>query len=76
MAMMKNAVDVTQHIQDTPSSTWQVKHGRPGYPIVDVYMELDGKVQKVIPAGVTYIDEYNIEVLFSEPRTGFVTVVV
>lgn len=76
MGLQKNAIDVTQHVQEAPSAVWSIYHQRPGYPIVDVYILLNGKVQKILPAGIVYIDENTVEVRFTEPRTGFATVLV
>lgn len=54
---------------------WTIKHGAPGYPVVDVYVEAFGSLQKIVPLEVRYVDNFTTEVHFSVPRTGFATVV-
>lgn len=69
-------IGLTKHVQQDPAATWAITHGNPGYPVVDVYVNVADTLQKVIPLEVVYIDEYNVEIRFSEPRAGFATVIV
>lgn len=68
---------VTQyrHIQEAASTTWNIEHNLDTYPIVDVYVDNGGVVQKVVPKAVTYVDHNNCSVLFSRPTAGFATVI-
>lgn len=62
------------HVQDTPSDTWTIVHGFGGYPIVDVFINIDGAVQKVIPLGIIYIDSATCTVTFTSPQSGYASV--
>lgn len=64
-----------RHNQDTPALTWTITHGQKTYPAVDVYIDVDGTVQKILPNSVTYVDENTVSVSFSQARAGFATVV-
>ena len=55
--------------------TWTISHKLNTYPVVDVYVTVDGTVQKVLPMSITYNDPMTVTVTFSEPRTGLATVV-
>lgn len=64
--MSKNYI----HVQPTPSDVWTINHGLGGLPNVDVIIEENGVVQKVLVDRVAFVDENNIEVRFSNPRQG------
>ena len=64
-----------RHVQDVASMTWSISHKLNTYPVVDVYVTVDGTVQKVLPMSITYNDPMTVTVTFSEPRTGLATVV-
>lgn len=73
MATIK-PVSQVRHVQDEPATTWVIKHSQ-GYPVVDAYTEHGGVVQKILPKSIVYVDQYTVEVSFSQPRAGFATVV-
>lgn len=71
---------MVRHTQATPAATWTITHnqGSPenSYPVVDVYIDIDNEQQLVIPELVTYVNAHTITVDFSEPQTGFATLVI
>ncbi len=54
----------------TPAVNWTIEHNLAAFPIVDVFLMLDGELHKVIPKGVTYVNANNCVVEFSTPRAG------
>ena len=63
------------HVQAEPSVVWTIVHGAGGYPIVDAFTVHEGETLKIIPQEVTYVDNDTCTLTFSEPRSGFATVV-
>lgn len=61
--------------QETAASTWTVTHNFGGYPAIDVYIMYEGALNKIIPRGITYVNENVVEVNFSSAYAGFATVV-
>lgn len=59
-----------QHTQITPSAIWTVVHSLNNYPIVDVMVNENGSLQKIIPKDIKVIDMNICEVHFSTLRTG------
>lgn len=57
------------------SDAWTIEHGLGAYPIVDVYIDLAGEMNKVIPLSVTYVDVNTCVIGFSVPRTGTAVIV-
>lgn len=64
-----------RHVQNVASATWIITHNLNTYPVVDVYVTVNGSILKVLPEAVTYTNAKVVTVTFSEPRTGFATVV-
>lgn len=64
-----------QHDQPSASDTWVIVHNLNDYPIVDVYVDFNGGVEKIIPNEVTYTDANTCTVTFTTPFSGFATVV-
>lgn len=58
------------HDQTTPSTLWSINHNLGVYPAVDVYVEHNGEIQKIMPLAVTYVDAMTCEVAFSTARAG------
>lgn len=67
---MAAALLTFQHKQDTPAAIWVINHYLHNYPIVDVMVNEEGKLQKIIPKDIKVIDENTCEIHFSTPRTG------
>lgn len=63
-----------QHVQETAATVWTIVHGMGMYPIVDVYIDVDGVVQKIMPKAITYVDPQTCTVTFNTARSGFATV--
>jgi hypothetical protein len=63
------------HTQDTPSATWTIVHGLNDYPIVDVFVQYNGALNKIIPQGISYVDAKTCTVQFSTAYAGYATVV-
>jgi hypothetical protein len=72
---MNTVKPITQvrHIQAEPAETWVIKHSH-GYPVVDAFTTYGGKVQKILPKSVVYIDKTTVELTFTSARAGFATV--
>lgn len=67
--------------QETPATTWTITHnlgmnGGQGIPIVDVYVEHEGDMTKIIPSACEKIDEHTVELTFAVARAGFAVVIV
>lgn len=72
---------VYRHDQPSASDTWVVAHnlggnGSTGVPIVDVFVNYDGELQKIIPSRIEIIDANNVEIGFTVPYDGYAVVVV
>lgn len=72
--MATRPVTFYRHVQESAAATWTIPHGLLSYPIVDVYVDYEGQVQKILPSAVTYTDANTVTVTFSEPKAGFATV--
>ena len=66
----------TRFTQTEPSTSWVITHNGNGYPVLDVYVDSEGEVQKILPNAVIFVNENTVEVKFSIPRSGFATVIV
>jgi uncharacterized lipoprotein YddW (UPF0748 family) len=58
------------HEQATASPIWTIQHNMGALAAVDVYVEENGVMQKIIPAATNYINPMVMEVVFSTARTG------
>lgn len=70
MALSTSPGKTFKHTQDVPSDTWVIKHSFGSYPVVDVYLTVNGIQQKVIPLGVQYTNASTCTVTFSDEQTG------
>lgn len=61
------------HTQTVSSNTWVIAHSLDIYPIIDVFVDINGEQQKIIPMSVEYTDANTCTVNFSTPQTGFAT---
>ena len=71
----RRIADVFTHTQAVPASVWSITHNLQNYPIVDVYVDVGGTIEKIIPMSVTYVTANACEVEFSAPVAGFATIV-
>ena len=60
--------------QDSPSALWVIKHAC-GYPMIDVYITVNGKNEKIIPQEIVYVSQSQVEVHFTRPFAGFAKIV-
>jgi hypothetical protein len=56
------------------ATSWVVNHNVPGYPIVDVYVDISGTLTKIIPQAVTYNTTTQVTISFSTPFSGKVVI--
>jgi hypothetical protein len=61
------------YTQSTPSTTWTIFHGFGAKPMVDTNVIDSGSVQKAFPISVTHVDDDNVTIVWSQPRTGYVS---
>lgn len=59
-----------KHEQTVAASTWVINHNLGVYPAVDVYVDYNGEIQKILPLSVTYVDAMTCNVEFSAARAG------
>lgn len=60
-----------QHNQVEPSSLWTVRHNLyTRAPVVDAFIEIDGKIQKMLPKAVVVISDAELHIEWSVPRSG------
>jgi hypothetical protein len=69
-ATTTSAAKSYQHIQDTASTTWSINHNLNNYPIIDVMVDVNGLLTKIIPHEVLVIDMNNCQITFSIPYSG------
>ena len=60
------------HQQTEASDTWIVNHGLFCTPVVQVYVNFDGKLQRIIPESVTIASNKQVVIGFSSAHTGHV----
>lgn len=59
------------HEQDVAAAEWNITHNLNTLaPVVDVFIDYEGAVQKIIPASVQVIDAATVKVTFTEARSG------
>jgi hypothetical protein len=60
--------------QTTASSQWNIYHGMGVQPMCEVNAHDDnGVLQKAFPLSLIQIDENNVQINWSSPRTGYVS---
>lgn len=60
--------------QLTPASTWVINHAC-GFPVIDIFTTIDGKIEKMIAFEVLSISDTQSEVRFTRPFAGFAKIV-
>ena len=59
------------HVQDVAAASWSIQHNlNTSAPVVDVWIELDGAKQKMLPLSVIAVDDNNCTVNFTVARSG------
>lgn len=67
--MNQNMVGYT-HEQPEASSTWIVVHGLNCKPTVQVYINFDGKLQRVIPLSIVADSNIQTTITFTSNQSG------
>lgn len=63
--------DRYEHLQDTPSDLWVVRHNLfTRSPVVDAYVDVNGTTQKMLPKAVVPVSLTECHIEWSIPRTG------
>lgn len=62
------------HIQAAPEATWLIQHQLMGVPVFDVFVEVDGALQKTFPAFVDFHTNGSFTLTFSKPFAGKVRI--
>ena len=61
-----------QFVQPTAQKIWSIYHGMNGYPVVEVFaFDDDGVLQKAFPLEIIHLDDNNVEIQWSSPRSGY-----
>lgn len=63
------------HTQVLPASTWTITHNMGGLCAVDVYLNINGIDQKVLPSETNYVDSNTMEIVFSISQAGTAIVI-
>lgn len=59
------------HIQQTASATWTIVHGLDTTEIgVDVFVDVNGVLTKILPKNVQITDTKTVVITFSTAKTG------
>lgn len=74
MALTFQPSAVFEFTQSTAADTWVIVHNLNCYPTVDVYIDYNSEVQKVVPRSVVYTDANTCTVSFAAAQTGKATV--
>lgn len=69
------AAQTYQHNQSTPSALWEITHNLGVYPIVDVYVNIDGNMEKILPKDIIRINDNVVNIEFSSPFAGVARIV-
>lgn len=63
--------DRYEHVQTEPSSLWIVRHNLyTRAPVVDAFIEIDDKIQKILPKTVVVVSDMELHLEWSVPRSG------
>jgi hypothetical protein len=66
-------IRVYRHEQTTASNTWLIYHSLGSKPLVEILVHDNGVLKKAWPLSMEHIDENNLRIVWSSPRTGFAT---
>jgi hypothetical protein len=62
--------------QSDPAAVWTITHNLGGMPALDVTVDVNGQVQKILPLRVEATDNDTLTVHFSSPQTGTARLVI
>lgn len=58
------------HVQEVADTEWNINHKLGRTVATDCFLYIDGKLEKVLPVSVEIIDDLNVRVTWSSPRSG------
>jgi len=58
------------HTQATPSTEWDIDYKMSFAPIVDVLIDNNGVLEKMLPMSIERITDSRIKIFFSQPFAG------
>lgn len=61
-----------EFVQTVPATLWTIKHNLSCQPIVHVYINVEGNLERILPASIEATNLQTIEVRFSVPQIGHV----
>jgi hypothetical protein len=70
MALTRKIGMSYRHVQSEAASTWTISHNLGMYPTVDVFVDINGTEQKIIPMNIAYTNENECVVTFSSNNAG------
>lgn len=73
--MQRRVVTVFKHTQPTASDVWRIQHNLSAYPVVDVFVDYNGRPTKIVPLNIGYESKDVCVITFTQPFSGFATVV-
>lgn len=59
-----------EFVQTVPATTWTIKHNRSCQPIVHVYINVEGNLERMLPKSIEATSLQTIEITFSTPQIG------
>ena len=62
--------------QSDTAAVWTIEHNLGGMPAIDVTVNVNGQVQKILPLKVEATDDNTLAVHFSSPQTGTARLVI
>lgn len=72
---MSLGVFTHNHTQTEPEDQWVIRHLLNTLaPAVDVYIDHEGELTKIIPKDVIVVDRTTVRVEFTAPRTGLAAI--
>lgn len=66
-------VKFLEHSQTVASATWVITHNFGARPVTETIVYVSGVLQKAFPLWIDHTDENTVTISWSEPRTGFAT---
>lgn len=62
--------------KSTPGTVWNIAHNLGSTVLInDVMVNINGTIEKIIPASVEIIDSNNLQISFTEPFSGYVRMI-
>lgn len=66
----------TEHVQENPATTWVINHNKHRSVCIDVVVEFDGKMEKILPWRIQHSEDFNTTtVKFTTPMKGVARIV-